>query len=92
MESFLEVVVASKLFFNIMVSFAFFIGIILMAAPEAFQSVDNAMKKEYGIKKRLVPKLEDASVDAVDKFVIRNRVVFGVLIAIASFSLLIIFP
>ena len=83
--------ISAKFFFHIMVSFAFFVGVILMASPEAFATLNRALQKEYGIKTRLVPTLENTSIDVVDKAVIRSRVLGGMAIAVASFALLLLF-
>ena len=87
MADLISVAVASKTFFHIMISFAFFIGIILAVAPGAFDSLNQAMQKEYGIKKRIAPQLEDPSFDT-DKYIMRVRVIVGPTIAIVSFLLL----
>ena len=44
----LNVVLFSKLFLKVMISFSFFCGIVIMVAPEAFKSIDDALQKEFG--------------------------------------------
>ena len=73
-----------------MVSFAFFVGIVLMVSPEAFEALNRALQKEYGLKTRLVPKLENTSIDVIDKALIKNRIIAGLIIAVCSFVLLLI--
>ena len=83
--------VSARFFFHIMVSFAFFVGLILMASPEAFETLNRALQKEYGLKTRIIPSLENTSIDVIDKAVIKSRVIGGMVIAIASFVLLLTF-
>ena len=83
--------ISSQMFFHIMISFAFFVGIVLMVSPEAFDALNRSLKKEYGLKTRIIPMLENTSIDVVDKFVVRNRVIAGIIIAITSFILLLIY-
>ena len=82
--------VSSQMFFHIMVSFAFFVGIVLMISPEAFEALNRALQKEYGLKTRLIPKLENTSIDVIDKAVIKNRIIAGLIIAVCSFVLLLV--
>ena len=82
--------VSSKFFFNIMVSFSFFVGVFLMASPDAFKAIDKALQKEYGMRKRLVPHIEDSYFNTLDKFILKNRVKAGFCIALFSFVLLLI--
>lgn len=77
--------------FHIMVSIGFFVGIILMVAPKAFDSLDEALQKEYGIKKRFIPKIEDTKIDVIDQICKRNTVISGMVISVLSFILLMIF-
>ena len=83
--------VSSKVFFYIMVSFSFFVGIILMVSPEAFENLNHALRKEYGFKIKLVPFLENTFIDTVDKIIVKNRVIAGIIISVTAFALLIIF-
>ena len=80
-----------KLFFHLMISFSFFVGIILMVSSEAFESVSHVFLKEYGVKTKVFPPLENTVTDAIDKVVIKNRVLGGMLISIFSFFLLVFF-
>ncbi len=82
---------SAQMFFYIMISFSFVIGIILTVAPEAFEKLNQALQKEYGIKKRILPKLEDTKFDVIDKILIRKRAVAGVIISVLSFILLLIY-
>lgn len=83
--------VSAKMFFYIMISFSFFVGIILTIAPEAFESLNRTLQKEYGLKKKFFPKLEDTKVDVVDRALSRNRVLTGVIISVTSFILLMLY-
>ena len=80
-----------NMIFYIMVSLGFVVGIILMVAPKAFDSLNEALQKEYGIKKRFIPKIEDTKIEAVDDFCKKNTVIMGMIISIISFILLLIF-
>ena len=80
-----------NLIFYMLVSIGFVVGIILMVAPKAFTSLHKALQKEYGITKRILPQLENASIEVVDKTVKKNTVVYGMVISIVSFILLLIF-
>lgn len=82
--------VSSQIFFRLMVAFAFFIGIILMVSPEAFEAFNRALQKEYGLKARIFPKLENTAIDIIDKVIMKNRVLAGFSIALISFFLLLI--
>ena len=42
MIEFLGLDISAKMFFYIMVSFSFFVGVFLMASPEAFKAIDKA--------------------------------------------------
>lgn len=79
---------STNMFFYIMVSMGFFFGIILMIAPEAYHQINNALQKEYGLKVRLLPKLEDRNVDFVDRIMIKYRKATGLMISISAFVLL----
>ena len=78
------------MFFHIMISFAFFVGVVLMVSPEAFEALNRALQKEYGLKTRLLPKIENTTINIIDKAVIKNRVFAGLSISVVSFVLLLI--
>ncbi len=80
-----------RLFMQIMVSFAFFMGIILLVSPEAFNMLNQTLSREYGLKKRIIPQLEDKKIDALDRFILQNRILSGAFISVSSF-LLLVFP
>lgn len=82
--------VSSQIFFRLMVSFAFFIGVVLLVSPEAFEALNKSFQKEYGLKIRIFPKLEDTTVNIVDKTIIKHRVFAGFLISLTAFFLLLI--
>ena len=83
--------VSAGMFFDIMITLSFLIGIILIVSPEAFDFLNRALQKEYGLKTRLFPRLEDTSIDLVDKTIIKNRTICGLILSIVSFILLLIF-
>ncbi len=77
--------------FYFLVSFGFFVGIVLMASPEAFDALNRSLSKEYGIKTRLIPKIELTAIHVIDKFVTKNRwhgIIIGFTISMVSFILL----
>ena len=90
MVAFFGLDISAKIFFYMMVSFSFFIGIFLMASPEAFKASDKALKQEYGLKTKLVPHIEGHTFDMIDKFILKNRVMTGFVIALFSFILLLL--
>ena len=83
--------ISGKLLFNLMLSFAFFVGIILMVSREAFSAFHKALQKEYGLKRKLAPKLEDPQFDIIDKILMKYRVMAGMLICITTFFLLLLY-
>ena len=76
--------------FYLLVSFGFVIGIVLMVSPEAFNSFSEALKKEYGVKKRIIPKIENTMTSIMDDLCKKHAVIIGMFISVASFALLII--
>jgi hypothetical protein len=80
-----------NLMFYLLVSVGFVVGLILMVAPQAYDAFNIALQKEYGIKKRFIPKIEDAKNEALDAACKENRVIAGMLLCIVSFVLLLIF-
>lgn len=90
MNDYLNLGLSASMIFHIMVSFGFVIGIILMVSPEAFDSLNSALQKEYGLKTRLVPKLEDTTVDVVDRAARKFSVISGMMISLAAFFLLLV--
>ncbi|MFA5060655.1 MAG: hypothetical protein WC676_08550 [Candidatus Omnitrophota bacterium] len=81
--------VSYKLFFYIMVSFAFVVGLILMVSHEAFTAFDKALQKEYGLKTRLIPRIENTSFHIIDQWILKHRAIAGLVIAVIAFVLLI---
>ncbi len=77
--------------FYILVSFAFFSGILLMVSPEAFRLFDKSLRQEYGVKKRIIPYVENKTVYAFDEFLIKHGVISGMFLSISAFVLLLIF-
>ncbi len=82
--------VSSQIFFRLMISFAFFIGLILLVSPEAFAELNKTLQKEYGLRTRLLPKFENTTFNIFDKTILKYRILAGLLITITAFFLLLI--
>ena len=80
--------VSMKFLGNLMLSLAFFVGVLLMVSREAFIIFDRDLQREYGIKRRTAQKLEDVHIDIVDRTFLRYPVLAGLLISVATFILL----
>ncbi len=87
----LGIILSANMVFYIMVSFGFVVGIILMVSPEAFESLNKALQKEYGFKTQLLPKLESTVFNVIDKTVLKNQMVAGIMISVTAFALLMIY-
>ena len=74
-----------------MLSFAFFVGIMLLVSQESFVHFNSALEKEYGLKHRLIPKIENTQNKFVDFAILKYRMISGVLIVVTSFVLLLIY-
>ena len=82
---------AFNLIFLLLVSFSFFMGIVLMVSPEAFDLLNKALSREYGIKTRILPKLELTAIHVLDKIITKNRshgIIAGFIISTISFLLI----
>lgn len=82
-----------QLTLRFLVSFGFFSGIVLMVSPEAFDALNKALSREYGIKTRFIPKLELATIHVLDKIITKKRshgIIAGFVITVVSFILLLI--
>ena len=77
--------------FYILVSFSFFVGILLLVAPEAYEIFNRSLQKEYGLKIKLIPKLEEESISVVDKTLMKYRIGAGLMISITAFELLLLY-
>ncbi len=82
---------ALHVFMLVMLSFAFFVGILLVVSQDAFDNFNKELQKEYGIKKRFFPKIEDSWYDFIDYLMLKNRLITGLAIAITAFLLLLFF-
>ena len=91
MYSSLGLDVSISMFFYIMVSIGFVIGIILMVAPEAYELLSKALNREYGLKHRFFRKIENDKFENLDRFATRHSVVIGMILSITTFILLIIY-
>ncbi len=87
----LEIVGAAKLFIFIMLAFAFFVGVLLLVSDQAFNMFNKDLQREYGIKKRLFPKIEDSRFEFIDFLLLKYRFISGLLIAVIAFILLLIY-
>ena len=84
---------ALQLIFYFLVSFSFFMGIVLMVSPEAFDTLNKALSKEYGIKTRILPKIELTAIHVLDKIITKNRshgIIAGFIISAISFLLILL--
>ncbi len=86
-----ELFTATDTFFYIMISFSFFVGILLLVAPEAYEHFNRALQKEYGLKVRLVPQMEDRFFSFIDKTIIKYRLAAGMVISVSAFVLLLLY-
>lgn len=77
-----------RFFVFIILSFAFFVGIMLIVSHEAFVQFNAALQKEYGLKKKLFPKIEESKSNVIDAAVLKYRKLAGLLISICSYLLL----
>jgi hypothetical protein len=80
----------ANIVFYIMVSFGFFVGIILMAAPEVYHPLNRALQREYGLKIRLLPKIEE-SAEVVDQVLNKHRIIAGMCISVSAFMLMLVY-
>jgi len=80
----------ANMVFYIMISFGFFVGIILMVAPEVYHPLNKALQREYGLKIRLMPKIEE-SAETLDMVLNKHRVIAGMCISISAFMLMMIY-
>ena len=87
----LGVIDAAKFFIYLMLAFAFFVGVLLLVSDEAFSLFNKDLQKEYGLKKRLFPKIEDSWYGFVDFLLLKYRFVSGLLITIIAFILLLVY-
>ena len=71
-----------------MLSFTFFVGIVLLFSPKAFGALNRLFQMEYGFRSKVIPKIEDIKIDVIDRIVIKNRLIAGFVISIASVVLL----
>lgn len=77
-----------NMIFYILVSFGFVIGVILMVAPGAYDTFNQALQKEYGLKMRFIPKVEDTKINTIDEICKKNAGIAGMIISFLSFVLL----
>jgi len=87
----LGIIDAVEFFIYLMLAFAFFVGILLVVSEEAFSMFNKELQKEYGLKKRLFPKIEDSWYDFIDFLMLKYRFLSGLLISIIAFLLLLVY-
>ena len=56
-----------KIIFYILVSMAFVTGVILMVSPNTFEALNKVLRKEFGLRKKFFPKLEDEKIEVIDQ-------------------------
>ena len=83
--------ISVSMIYHLLVSMGFVIGIILMVAPEAFDKINEALNKEYGLKYRIIPSIEDAKSEHIDKLARKYSVIVGMVISVVAFVLILIF-
>ena len=80
--------VSIKFFSYLMLSLAFFIGIMLAVSQEAVEHFNTALKKEVGLKTRLIPQLENTEINFIDWIILKHSFFSGILISVTAFFLL----
>ena len=80
-----------RMFSFLMLSFAFFVGIMLVVSQEAFEIFNRALLREIGLRKRLLPGIEDTKFSFVDFVILKFPLVAGLIISVSSFILLLIY-
>ena len=83
--------ISAKFLIFLMLSLAFFVGLLLLVSHEAFAVFHSKLQQEFGLKRRIAPKLEDTQVDVVDKVLLQYRFLAGLLICLAAFFLLLLY-
>jgi hypothetical protein len=62
--------------------------LLLIIYPQSLQDTNEALaEKEYGIKRRIIPLLEEKKIRIIDEFVLGYRTLLGVVFAILAFIL-----
>ena len=87
----LGLIESAEMFVYLMLSLSFFVGIMLIVSYEAFRHFDAALKKEYGWRRRLFPKIEDTSNTLVDVIITKYPLTSGIIIAVSAFILLLLY-
>ena len=83
--------VSISMIIYLMLSFSFTIGIILMVSQESFMELNKALQREYGVKRRLIPGVEDTQNYFIDRVILKYRVFSGLLITVTAYFLLLIY-
>ena len=80
-----------RFFVYLMLSFSFFVGILLIVSQEAFVHFNKALQKEIGLRKRIIPQLENKEIQFIDLVILKYRLFCGILISVSAFLLLLIY-
>ena len=80
-----------EIFFNLMISLSFFVGIMLVVSTEAFDHFNCALQKEFGIRKKIIPSVEDSANHFVDWLILKYPFFAGIFISVASFALMMVY-
>lgn len=62
-----------------------------MVSYEGFKKFDASLQKEYGMKKRIIPKIENTFGVFADWIVSRYPLISGIFICVMSFMLLLMY-
>ena len=82
---------SKRMIIFIMLSFSFFVGILLTVSREAYLFFNKALQKKYGIRRTFITFIEDTEFDHIDRFILKYRVRAGLIISISAFILLLIY-
>ena len=77
--------------FYIIISLGFAVGIIIVVAPDAFEILNKALNKEYGLRFRFFKKIEDSKLGSLERLVAKHSVIIGTILSVITFALLIIY-
>jgi hypothetical protein len=86
----LGLIESAKMFSYLMLSLAFYVGLMLIISQDAIKQFNHDLQKEMGLKKRVVPKLEDTNFHFVDWLLLKYPTVAGLIISILAFQLLLL--
>lgn len=82
---------STRVITGILLSLAFFVGIMLIVSQEAFILFNKALSKEMGIRKRYLPRLENKNYPYIDLLILKYPLIAGLVIAVTAFILLLVY-